>query len=76
MQHTIMSGEQETGVSIIDLDTRDFDAGFIWLQESCTIERYIDYRDLEDRMADLAASLSHRVLQDFDQYQAKPTNVF
>jgi len=33
IQYTIMNGDQYSGVSIIDLDSKHFDAGNIWLQE-------------------------------------------
>ncbi|KAJ3188038.1 hypothetical protein HK101_009270 [Irineochytrium annulatum] len=68
IQHTILNGDKETGVSIIDLDDREFDAGLILNQSRMEVPKYVFYKDLHDKLAnqgakDLVHTMEH--LEDF-----------
>lgn len=69
IQYTIMNGDSETGVSLIDLDSKEFDAGNIWLQERIAIEPYQSFRSLEERLALLSADLLASVISDFERFR-------
>lgn len=65
-----MNGDNRTGISVIDLDTREFDAGNIWIQEVMEIEPYSNFRVLEEALALRAGDLFHRILQDIPAFAA------
>lgn len=65
-----MNGDSVTGVSIIDLDTKEFDAGNIWTQEMIEIEPYTDFRSLEKTLALCAGDLFHQILQDVPTFSS------
>lgn len=69
LQHTIMNGDTLSGVTIIDLDAKEFDAGNIWLQEAIPIAPYAEYRVLEEQMAIKSGDLFFQALQGFDSLQ-------
>lgn len=69
LQYTIMKGDTEGGVSIMDLDPKTFDAGNIWLQRSEFIGAYSDFRSLEERFGNLSGILFHEILNDWEKYK-------
>lgn len=68
IQYTIMNGDTRSGVTIIDLDSRTFDAGNIWAQEERDIKAYQDFRVLEEELAVLSGDLFSRVLADLSRH--------
>ncbi|KAI9361223.1 formyl transferase [Zopfochytrium polystomum] len=56
IQHTILNGETETGVSIIELHEKEFDAGRILKQTKVPISPYVFYKDLHDQLADVGSA--------------------
>lgn len=65
-----MNGDNVTGVSIIDLDTKEFDAGNIWAQQIIDIVPYTDFRTLEEALALHAGDLFYRILNDVPAFSA------
>lgn len=76
IQYSLLSGQQSTGVSIIDLHPKTIDAGSILIQEPFEIQNRdrIYYRELEDSLADLGGLLAARVLNDFDHFWRNKTD--
>lgn len=68
IQYSILSGQDRTGVSIIDLHPKIIDAGSILAQEHFDIPNLIKYQELEDQLADLGGKLAAQVLSKFDHY--------
>lgn len=68
LQYTIMNGDVRTGVTIIDLDSRTFDAGNIWAQVEREIDAYPDFSVLEQELAVLSGDLFATILADFERY--------
>lgn len=68
LQYTIMNEDPVGGVSIIDLDSRTFDAGNIWARESFAIEQPIDVKVLEEKTAKISGKLFHGILKDYTKY--------
>ncbi|KAL7753846.1 Methionyl-tRNA formyltransferase [Sorochytrium milnesiophthora] len=69
IQHTLLNGDDTTGVSIIDLDPQTFDAGRILKQVTIPIpnaER-IMYAELEDVLATAGADLLVDTIRHFDE---------
>ncbi|KAJ3236842.1 hypothetical protein HDU81_010308 [Chytriomyces hyalinus] len=79
IQHTILNGDTKTGVSIMELDEKKFDAGRILHQSSLDVGPYPFYKELHDRLAvqgaeDLVKTVSqlhelkeHAWLQNLDE---------
>jgi methionyl-tRNA formyltransferase len=66
IHHTILNGDTETGISIIELDPKEFDAGRILKQSKFSIENHqsIVFRELHDQLAiqggfELADTVEH-----------------
>lgn len=70
IQYTLLKGQRETGVSIIDLHPKIIDAGSILLQSPLNIPNHdtIKYPELEDLLASLGGSLAAQVLSNFQHY--------
>lgn len=66
--YTIIDGKDQAGVSIIDLDCKEFDAGNIWLQEQFSIEPYSGFEELENRLGKLSGELFHKILYDYGRF--------
>ncbi|PJF20058.1 hypothetical protein PSACC_00120, partial [Paramicrosporidium saccamoebae] len=71
LQYTIMNCDTETGVSIIDLDTKEFDAGNIWHQRTLSIDPCRSFRDLEEQLAYVSAESLLEVIADFPRFKAQ-----
>lgn len=71
IQSTIMNGDNETGVSIIDLASKEFDAGNIWYQERHFINPYPDFGHLEEELAILSGDSILRVVDNFNTFRVR-----
>ncbi|XP_046858796.1 methionyl-tRNA formyltransferase, mitochondrial-like [Xenia sp. Carnegie-2017] len=54
--HTILQGDTETGVSVIELSPKKFDAGKILTQEKIQISPHQTYEDLKEELSELASN--------------------
>lgn len=72
IQHTIMHGDVRTGVTIIDLDSKEFDAGNVWAQEEASIGPCREFGHLEEELAQTSGRLFSQVLSDIDHYKVEP----
>lgn len=70
IQYTLLNGQTQTGVSIIDLHPKIIDAGSIFLQESFKISNpnTIIYQELEDQLAEIGGKLAATVASNYDHY--------
>ena len=57
LQHSILNGDSETGVSLIHLSKRKFDAGNIVLQKKFKISPNFNYGNLRDSLAEVGGNL-------------------
>lgn len=73
IQYSILSGQERTGVSIIELHPKIIDAGSILAQENFDIPNLIKYQELEDQLAELGGKLAAQVLSNFDHYWKNKT---
>jgi methionyl-tRNA formyltransferase len=71
IHHTILNGDKETGISIINLDPSRFDAGTILKQENVVIPNpeTITFQELHDMLADKGGSNLVDTIRNFDSYQ-------
>lgn len=67
IQHTILAGDQETGVSIMQLD-EGLDSGPILKQEKLPIEKNDNYEVLHEKLAKLGSHLLLDVLSRIEKY--------
>lgn len=71
MQYTILEGDSEAGVSIIQV-TPELDAGAIYAQKAIPLSGKETYSDLHDQLADLGASMLHDVVRNINKSKPKP----
>ncbi|KAI9349691.1 formyl transferase [Obelidium mucronatum] len=71
IQHTILNGDTETGVSIMELHEEKFDAGRIYHQSKMSIGRLPFYKDLHDQLATQGAEDLVTTISNFDEYKIK-----
>ncbi len=71
IQFTLLTGDEEAGVSIIDLHPKEIDAGDILVQESFKMESNLGYLDLESKLAQLGGVLAARVIDQFQDFWAQ-----
>lgn len=69
IQHTILNGDTETGVSIIELHARKFDAGRILNQCKVPVPEGVYYKDLHDVLAARGAALLADTVRNLDQFE-------
>ena len=69
IQHALMNGETETGVSIIELHDRAFDAGSILKQVKVNIPPYTNYYELERYLARVGGRELVNVIHDYETMQ-------
>ncbi|KAJ3055263.1 hypothetical protein HK097_011065 [Rhizophlyctis rosea] len=69
IQHTILNGDTETGVSIIELHHDQFDAGRILLQTHMKISDRVFYKELHDRLAEEGAENLVTVLKNLKYHR-------
>ncbi|TPX38187.1 methionyl-tRNA formyltransferase [Synchytrium microbalum] len=68
IQHSILNGETETGVSIIELHEEKFDAGRLLRQAQLAIPLNVHYDQLHDQLAELGAQELISTLEDFPNH--------
>lgn len=73
IQHAIMYGDATTGVSIQELDDREFDAGRILAQKSVSLER-VYYSELKQRLAHLGSSMLVDTLRHLQERKQQATS--
>ncbi|MCM1002284.1 methionyl-tRNA formyltransferase [Wolbachia pipientis] len=66
IQHTILAGDQETGVSIMQLN-EGLDSGPILKQKKFLIEKNDNYRTLHDKLSALGSNLLMEVLNEIEK---------
>ncbi|KAI9105629.1 formyl transferase [Phlyctochytrium arcticum] len=71
LQHTILSGDTETGVSIIALDDKRFDTGEVLKQTRIPIASDVHYKELHDTLGRIGAEDMLRTLQDLERFKAE-----
>ena len=74
MQRTIMAGEKETALCIMQMDS-GVDTGDILLMEKVTLNEYINYSKLSNHMALLGAELILKTLDNIDNIIPKKQEV-
>lgn len=67
IQHTILAGDQETGVSIMQLD-EGLDSGPILKQEKLPVEKNDNYEVLHEKLSELGGCLLLDVLSRIEKY--------
>ncbi|KAG0175374.1 hypothetical protein DFQ30_008766 [Apophysomyces sp. BC1015] len=76
IQHTILRGEGETGVTIQELDDKEFDAGRILAQQKVDLseDNAPRFKDLRDRLSIVGQHILVDTLRNFDECKrlAKP----
>lgn len=70
IQSALLEDESITGNSIFMLE-RQMDSGAILMQEEMIVAENENYSSLHDRLAEQAADMLLRLLQDFESYQPK-----
>ncbi|CDS03004.1 hypothetical protein LRAMOSA00406 [Lichtheimia ramosa] len=75
IQHTILAGDDETGVTIQELDDKAFDAGRILAQKKMNLGGVIAprYSVLKEKLGDMGSRLLINTLQNFDKCKANAT---
>lgn len=71
IQHTILAGDQETGVSIIRLNER-LDSGPILKQKRFVIKKSDNYKTLHDKLSMLGSNLLMEILNEVEKQQQVP----
>lgn len=66
IQHTILAGDQETGVSIMQLN-EGLDSGPILKQKKLLIEKNDNYKTLHDKLSALGSNLLMEVLNEIEK---------
>ncbi|XP_065060873.1 methionyl-tRNA formyltransferase, mitochondrial-like [Rhopilema esculentum] len=69
--HTILNGEEKTGVTIIDLSIGRFDKGRIFTQTEINVDDTWSNEILTERLGDLAGKMIMDVIDDYDYYAAR-----
>ncbi|RUS15295.1 formyl transferase [Jimgerdemannia flammicorona] len=72
MQHTIMNGDVKTGVTVQELDEKEFDAGKILLQEEW-VDKPIMFDSLAGALGLKGAALLVKTLRNYDVYKENAT---
>jgi methionyl-tRNA formyltransferase len=71
IQYAILNDERETGVSIIELSDKKFDAGRILKQSLMTIPPRVYYKELHDMLGNQGGKDLVQVLGNLDLYQER-----
>lgn len=69
IQRSLLDGVCTTGVSIIDCEAREFDAGNIWAQEKLEVGPTDTYGDLVDKAGSVAGRMLGDVVSNFSHYK-------
>ncbi|KAI8612132.1 formyl transferase [Chytriomyces sp. MP71] len=73
IQHTILNGDSVTGVTIQELDEKQFDAGRILHQSSMEAGPYPFYKELHDRLARQGAEDLVKTVANLEEYKVNAT---
>ena len=73
IEHTLLNGDAETGVSIIELHRGKFDAGAVLDQVRTPVEPHEGCRALTARLAELGAQRLMHVLANYERCRANAT---
>ncbi|RKP13910.1 formyl transferase [Piptocephalis cylindrospora] len=71
IQHTILQGDPETGVTVQEVSPKAFDAGRILSQARMPVLPNVNYLALEEALAKEASDLLIRTLRDYDHVREK-----
>ncbi|KAJ3125381.1 hypothetical protein HK098_000328 [Nowakowskiella sp. JEL0407] len=71
IEHTLLNGDKETGVSIIELDETRFDAGRILNQTVSKVDPETDFLKLHNSLADIGAELLIETIKDLDKFKVE-----
>ena len=72
IQHAFLNGEQETGVSIIEISKGEFDAGKILYQESIPLDwRNDNFDTVSKKLAIMGGNGLAEVCSDFDGHMSR-----
>eukprot|EP00160_Parvularia_atlantis_P020834 Unigene8795_Nuclearia_a/m.26913 Unigene8795_Nuclearia_a/g.26913 ORF Unigene8795_Nuclearia_a/g.26913 Unigene8795_Nuclearia_a/m.26913 type:complete len:395 (+) Unigene8795_Nuclearia_a:144-1328(+) len=71
IQHTILNGDTETGMTVVDISLHAWDSGHVLLQEPVTISPRIDYNALATLFQHRGPPMVMDVLRRFDELWAK-----
>ena len=66
IQHAILNKESETGISIIEISKKKFDAGSILFQSKLPIDEYTTYQDLAQSLSRLGGEGIINVLDNYE----------
>ena len=70
IHRTLLKGVKTSGLTILDCDARDYDAGNIWYQEECDIEgRW--YLELLEYFGRRSGTLFSQIISNFEWYREK-----
>ena len=72
IQHAILSGDEKSGVTIMQM-CQKMDAGDIWLQEPCDIEKYDTAQSLHDKLSAIGGDIILNAIDAIAQGGRKPT---
>ena len=70
IQHTLLNGDTETAVSIIELSKRRFDYGRILHQQPVAVAKGEDFPGLRHRLAAIGGEAVAHTLQHWDELNA------
>eukprot|EP00050_Salpingoeca_kvevrii_P011543 m.16170 g.16170 ORF g.16170 m.16170 type:complete len:358 (+) comp3481_c0_seq1:95-1168(+) len=66
IQHTLIAGDTETAVSIIELSRGRFDHGHVLARQACAVPPRATYGQLERKLADIGANLTLDVIANWE----------
>ena len=69
IQYTLLNGDKETGMSIIEISKGKFDAGRILMQIKTEVPEISRYNDLAQELSVLGGNGLVNLLKDFDHYK-------
>ena len=72
IQHAILSGDEKSGVTIMQM-CQKMDAGDIWLQEPCDIEKHDTAQSLHDKLSAIGGDIILNAINAIAEGGRKPT---
>lgn len=71
IQHTILSGDQKTAASVIELSTGLFDHGRILNQKRISVSPGATFETLSDQLADIGAGIVAQTIADYQSFKSQ-----
>jgi methionyl-tRNA formyltransferase len=71
IQHVLLSRDQKTGISVVQLETEAWDEGRILIQKSMAVPRNATFNQLSTELAEMGGNLLVDVLSNLDHLQAQ-----